>query len=159
MGGGFAPRFVFEAAFLILLAVGAGFANLRPVVIVAVMAAGWLLVSLIEYFAWRAASQAALRLGTLAQRAEPAREWSVNEILVPESELAVVEPEPAELTTVLPPEQGVEETEPPAAEEPEPESETAAEPEPEPEPEPARAPRRRRLRRRLRRRKAEEAAE
>src|SRR2546430_14252542 len=98
MGGGFAPRFAFEAAFLILLAVGAGFANLRPVVIVAVMAGGWLLVALIEYFAWRAASQAALRLGTLARRAEPAPEWRVEEILGPETELAVVAPEPAELT-------------------------------------------------------------
>jgi len=147
MGGGFAPRFAFEAAFLILLAVGAGFANLRPVVIVAVMAGGWLIVTLIEYFAWRAASQAALRLGMLAQRAEAAPEWSVEEILVPESEFAVAEPEPAELTTVLPPEPEVEETEPPAPEQ--------AEPEPEPEPEPARAP----MRRRLRRRKAEEAAE
>src|SRR5207244_1588547 len=102
MGGGFAPRFAVEAAFLILLAVGAGFADLRAIVVVAVMAGGWLLVSLIEYFAWRASRQTALRV---AARQEPAA-WSVDEILVPEAELALAEPEPepepAELTTVLP---------------------------------------------------------
>ena len=107
MGGGFAPRFAVEAAFLILLAVGAGFADLRPIVVVAVLAGGWVLVSLIEYFAWRASRQTALRV---AARQEPAA-WSVDEILVPE----------AELTTVLPA--------PPVEEEAEEESE--AEPEPE----------------------------
>jgi len=44
---------VLEAGFLILLAVVAGLAELRPAVIVLVMAVGWLLVSLVEYFAWR----------------------------------------------------------------------------------------------------------
>src|SRR5919197_780290 len=102
MGGGFAPRFAVEAAFLILLAVGAGFADLRPIVVVAVMAGGWLLVSLIEYFAWRASAQTALRVAALAQRPEPASTWSVDEILVPEAELADAEPAAAELTTVLP---------------------------------------------------------
>jgi hypothetical protein len=47
------PRFVLEAGFLILLAVVVGFADLDPWLIVLVMAVGWLLVSLIEYFAWR----------------------------------------------------------------------------------------------------------
>jgi hypothetical protein len=47
------PRFVLEAGFLILLAVVAGLAELRPALIMLVMAVGWLLVSLIEYFAWR----------------------------------------------------------------------------------------------------------
>ena len=42
-----------EAGFLILLAVVAGLAELEPALIVLVMAVGWLLVSLIEYFAWR----------------------------------------------------------------------------------------------------------
>ncbi len=42
-----------EAGFLILLAVVAGLAELRPALIVLVMAVGWLLVALIEYFAWR----------------------------------------------------------------------------------------------------------
>jgi hypothetical protein len=47
------PRFVLEAGFLILLAVVVGLADLSPAAIVLVMAVGWLLVALIEYFAWR----------------------------------------------------------------------------------------------------------
>ena len=47
------PRFVLEAGFLVLLAVVVGFADLSPPLIILVMAVGWLLVSLIEYFAWR----------------------------------------------------------------------------------------------------------
>ena len=42
-----------EAGFLVLLAVVVGFADLSPWLIILVMALGWLLVSLIEYFAWR----------------------------------------------------------------------------------------------------------
>jgi hypothetical protein len=116
MGGGFAPRFAVEAVFLILLAVGAGFANLRDIVIVAVMGGGWLLVVLIEFFAWRASARTALRVSALPQRSEPAPEWTVEEILVPEAELEggaeggaagaapEAEPEPDEggLTSVLP---------------------------------------------------------
>jgi hypothetical protein len=49
------PRFVLEAGFLVLLAVVVGFADLSPALIILVMAVGWLLVSLIEYFAWRQA--------------------------------------------------------------------------------------------------------
>jgi hypothetical protein len=120
MGGGFAPRFAVEAVFLILLAVGAGFANLRAVVIVALMAGGWLLVSLIEFFAWRASAQTALRVSSPAQRPEPAPEWSVEEILVPESELESApaepaseaeQPEEAGLTSVLPAEGAADEPE------------------------------------------------
>ena len=47
------PRFVLEAGFLILLAVVVGLAELSPALIVLVMAVGWVLVALIEYFAWR----------------------------------------------------------------------------------------------------------
>ena len=53
MAGGFAPRFAIEAGFLILLGVGAGVADLRPAVIVMLLAAAWLLVSLIELATWR----------------------------------------------------------------------------------------------------------
>jgi hypothetical protein len=53
MPGGFAPRFAIEAGFLILLGVGAGIADLRAPVIVALLAGGWLLVSLIELAVWR----------------------------------------------------------------------------------------------------------
>jgi hypothetical protein len=44
---------VLEAGFLILLAVVVGLADLSPALIVLVMTVGWLLVALIEYFAWR----------------------------------------------------------------------------------------------------------
>src|SRR6266516_4926909 len=47
------PRFVLEAGFLILLAVVLGFADLSAALIILVMAIAWLLVALIEYFAWR----------------------------------------------------------------------------------------------------------
>ena len=52
MPEGFAPRFAIEAGFLILLGVGAGVADLRPIVIVAVLAGGWAIVSLIELTIW-----------------------------------------------------------------------------------------------------------
>ncbi|MGB2874270.1 MAG: hypothetical protein WBB76_02220 [Gaiellaceae bacterium] len=46
-------RFALEALFLILLALGAGLADLRPLFIVIVMAAAWLLVALAEVTAER----------------------------------------------------------------------------------------------------------
>jgi hypothetical protein len=60
MPGGFAPRFAIEAGFLILLGVGAGIADLRPSVIVALLAGGWVLVSLIELSVWRAEARTAV---------------------------------------------------------------------------------------------------
>jgi hypothetical protein len=51
MWGRLGPRFAVETAFLILLAVGLGLADQDWVVIVAVMAAGWALVSVIELVA------------------------------------------------------------------------------------------------------------
>jgi len=59
MPGGFAPRFAIEAGFLILLGVGAGIADLRTRVIVAIVAGGWVLVSLIELSIWRAEGRTA----------------------------------------------------------------------------------------------------
>jgi hypothetical protein len=44
---------VLEAAFLIALAVVAGFAEFEPTTIVLVMGAAWLLVAVIEWLAWR----------------------------------------------------------------------------------------------------------
>lgn len=41
-------RFALEAGFLVLLALGAGLANLRPLYIVIIMAAAWVLVALAE---------------------------------------------------------------------------------------------------------------
>jgi hypothetical protein len=57
---GFAPRFALEAGFLILLGVGAGYADLRPAVIVAIVGGGWLLVALVELGVWRAQGHAAV---------------------------------------------------------------------------------------------------
>jgi hypothetical protein len=47
-------RFAFEAFFLVALAVGLALADARPIVIVGVMALGWVLVAAIEWAAWRA---------------------------------------------------------------------------------------------------------
>ena len=46
-------RFALEALFLVLLAIGAGFADLRPALIVIVMAVAWVLVAVIEFTAER----------------------------------------------------------------------------------------------------------
>jgi hypothetical protein len=51
--GGPGLRFVLEAAFLIVLAVAAGLAELSATTIVLVMGAAWLLVAAIEWLAWR----------------------------------------------------------------------------------------------------------
>jgi predicted lipid-binding transport protein (Tim44 family) len=53
MPGPLGPRFALEAGFLILLAVVLGFADLSPLLIILIMGLAWVLVSLIEYFAWR----------------------------------------------------------------------------------------------------------
>jgi hypothetical protein len=53
MPGALGPRFALEAGFLILLAVVLGFAELSPLLIILIMALAWVLVSMIEYFAWR----------------------------------------------------------------------------------------------------------
>src|SRR5262245_45909470 len=111
---GFAARFAVEVIFLVLLAVAAGFADLRAWIVVAVMAAGWLLVSLIELFAWRAERDLQQRVGAGTPRAaleagaeepEPRHGWDVEEILAP-----LPEEEPSEqggdaLTSVIPPEE------------------------------------------------------
>jgi outer membrane biosynthesis protein TonB len=149
-------RFALEALFLVLLAIGAGLADLRPAVIVLVMAVAWVLVALIEFTAERIASSP-----TSYMLPTPAR--------VDEGEDAepVVWPRPEERTVVAPPERPPEpeptlepEPEPEVAEEaePEPEPEAAEEPKPEAveEPEPEQQPRRRRL---FRRRKEEDEPE
>jgi type IV secretory pathway VirB10-like protein len=52
---------VLEAGFLVLLAVVVGLADLDPLLIVLVLLVGWILVSLIEYFAWRQSESAMMR--------------------------------------------------------------------------------------------------
>jgi hypothetical protein len=78
MPEGFAPRFAVEAGFLILLGVGAGFADLRPIVIVAVLAGGWLIVSLTELAVWRAQSRPLPSYVPVPPRPEPEQEERVS---------------------------------------------------------------------------------
>jgi len=108
MTDGYAGRFALEVAFLILLAVGLGVADERPLTIVGVMAAGWVVVSLIELLAWRASRPAPPRVPEL----DPVEElpgWDVAEIIAPQ---APEQPVEVELTTVMPPpaEEGAGET-------------------------------------------------
>jgi outer membrane biosynthesis protein TonB len=147
-------RFAIEALFLVLLAIGAGLADLRPLLIVLVMVAAWVLVAVVEFTAERiAASPVSYLLPTPAQpeEGEPERAFW---------------PRPEERTIVAPPQrpdepepeaQSEPEPEPEAEAEPEPELEKADEPEPEPEPEPEALaqPSRGRLGRLLRRREGD----
>jgi hypothetical protein len=133
--GRFGLRFAFEALFLVLLAIGAGLADLRPVVIVIVMAAAWLLVAVIEFTAERIATAPSY---VLPQPAEAQQEEEAERVFWPPAE---------ERTVVAPPEQRVEpepepapQPEPEPAHEPEPEPEPATEPEPQAEPELAAEP-------------------
>ena len=118
------PRFVLEAGFLILLAVVAGLADLRPALIILVMAIGWLLVAMLEYFAWRQspAFTDASRFGVVAEP-PPVRE-TVREELVEDAAPApppAPAPAPAEEETAI---------EPAAAPAAEPEAPAAFRPEP-----------------------------
>jgi hypothetical protein len=125
-------RFALEAAFLVLLALGAGLAHLRPLYIVIVMAGAWLLVALAELAAERidraSISYLLPRPTWDEQEAEEERIFVEERTVVapPEAVAEAKHEEPetpaAEELTVF---------EPPAAEEPE------SEPEPEPEPEEA----------------------
>jgi hypothetical protein len=75
MPRGFAPRFTIEVGFLILLGVGAGYADLRTWVIVALLAGGWIVVSLIELAVWRSQARPAVAyVPPAAQGGEPERE-------------------------------------------------------------------------------------
>jgi hypothetical protein len=56
MPGRLGPRFAVEAAFLIVLAVGAALADLSPQWIVLIMGVGWILVGLFEFTADRLGS-------------------------------------------------------------------------------------------------------
>ena len=118
------PRFVLEAGFLVLLALVVGIADLDPLLIILVMAIGWLLVSLIEYFAWRQTQGVALR------QLEPAPAAAMDEVVVDDMAPPPPPPPPPPPAEPAPPVE--EETivapapEEPVAEEP------AAEPEPAP---------------------------
>jgi len=107
------PRFVLEAGFLVLLAVVVGLADLDPLLIVLVMAVGWLLVSLIEYLAWRQSQS------TMMRGFEPAvAAVSVSEVVADEAPPPPPPPSPPPAPPApapLPDEVTV--VEPPAAEE------------------------------------------
>ena len=81
----FAVRFAVEVAFLGLLALAVGLAELATVWIVVVMVSGWILVVLIEWLAWR--SETMSDADATSVEAEPAPEesasWDLDEILAP----------------------------------------------------------------------------
>jgi hypothetical protein len=112
-------RFALEALFLVLLAIGAGLADLRPGFIVLVMAIAWLLVAIVEYTAERISASPISYL--LPQRGDP-----------PADEAEAAWPMPEERTVVAPPERPEPEPEPEPEREPEPELPLDEEPEPEP---------------------------
>jgi outer membrane biosynthesis protein TonB len=142
-------RFALEALFLVLLAIGAGLADLSAGFIVLVMAVAWLLVAIVEFTAERIAAAPLTYL--LPERSE-----------APADEPEARWPMPEERTIVAPLEQPAAEAEPAPEPEPEPEPEAeepveANDPEPPEEEEPA-APRRG-LRSRLRRRRQDDDPE
>jgi hypothetical protein len=129
------PRFVLEAGFLVLLAVVVGFADLDPPLIILVMAVGWLLVSLIEYFAWRQAQTVAMSHFEAAGPPPEMREEVVEDVPPPpppEMREEVVEdvppPPPPPTTPAATPDEEETIVAPPAAEAPpaEPEAEARA---------------------------------
>ncbi len=81
---GFGLRFAVEVAFLALLALAAGLAELETPWIIAVMVVGWALVALVEWLAWRSETVAE---EVPAAPAEPGPEeqtsWDIEEILAP----------------------------------------------------------------------------
>jgi hypothetical protein len=126
-------RFALETLFIVLLAVGAGLADLRPAFIVLVMAAAWLLVALIELAAERIARSPVSYLLPAEPAAEP------DEEVGREAEAERVFGPPVEERTVVAPPQALEEEEPSAGAEPEPEPTPGPEPRAEPPALPAEA--------------------
>jgi hypothetical protein len=132
-----------------LLAVGAGLADLRPALIVVVMAIAWVIVALIEFTAERIARSPISYL----LPAPPAEEEEPQRIFWPRPEERTVVAPPVEQPAAEEPDAGAASE---AQEAPEPEQEEVAQPEPEAEePVPEAPPRRRRMRSLLRRRERE----
>ena len=122
-----------ETGFLVLLAVVVGFADLDPPLIILVMTAGWLLVSLIEYFAWRQTQTLAMSRFEEPPPGPEIREEAVEDVPPPPPQPPP--PPPVEEETVVAPpaaEAPSEEVPPdeaPPAEPPPADPETPAEPE------------------------------
>jgi hypothetical protein len=125
-------RFALEALFLVLLAIGAGLANLRPLIIVLVMGGAWALVALAELSVERMGRTPVsyLPLASADDEEEPQDVFGPR----PEERTIVAPPaqEPAASEVLAPVEESPEEE---AVAEPQPEVEVEPEPEPEPEPE------------------------
>ncbi len=104
-----------EAGFLILLAVVVGLADLSAALIILVMAVGWLLVALIEYFAWRqTAGFPAMQRYATEEAAPPApvHEEVVEDVAPPPPPPPPPTPPPADAETIVTPPQA----DPPPAE-------------------------------------------
>ena len=97
--GGFTPRFAFEVVFLVLLAIACGLADLRPLVIGLVMGGAWLLMTAIEWLAWRSEKTVdAPPPWPPEDGREQLDRWDIEEILAP-----LPEDEAGGSTSVLPP--------------------------------------------------------
>lgn len=96
-----------EAGFLILLAVVVGLADVNPALIVLVMTVGWLLVALIEYFAWRQSPgfPAVQRLATAEAASPPTVREEVVEDVTPPPPPPPQAPLPTEEETIVAPPQ------------------------------------------------------
>jgi hypothetical protein len=107
---------VLEAGFLILLAVVVGFADLSPALIILVMAIAWVLVALIEYFAWRQGPRFAMasRYGATAEPAPVAVHEEVAADMAPPP--PPPPPPAAEEQTIIEPSSAPAETSPSEAE-------------------------------------------
>ena len=135
-------RFALEALFLVLLAVAAGLADLRPLYIVLIMLAAWILVALAVLTAERVDRSP---LSYMLPAPEP-REDEPEKVFGPRPEertiVAPLErpPEPEEAAAAAEAEPEPEPEPEPLAAEPEPELEPEPEPEVEPEPDPLPVP-------------------
>jgi hypothetical protein len=94
---------VLEAGFLVLLAVVVGFADLDPPLIILVMTVGWLLVSLIEYFAWRQSQALVMSRFEAAAAAPPMPEHVVEDVPPPPPPPPPPAPKPVEEETIVTP--------------------------------------------------------
>ncbi len=92
----FGLRFAAEVAFLGLLALAAGLAELETPWIIVLMAVGWLLVAVVEWLAWRTEVGAREPASKESEAApEEQTSWDIEEILAPV-------PDEQGSTTVLP---------------------------------------------------------
>jgi hypothetical protein len=96
--GGFTPRFAFEIVFLVLLAVACGLADLRPLVIGLVMGGAWVLMTGIEWLAWRSETTVDAPPEWQPEDERALDQWDIEEILAP-----LPEQEPGSSTSILPP--------------------------------------------------------